>query len=64
MASAPTSSARGAGGSAQEPPQEGSGSLIPLAAYFGVMLLLLLAFIVIGFIAVSAPLPARIAFVP
>jgi hypothetical protein len=61
MASAPTSSARG---SAQEQTKDSGGSILPLVAYFGIMLLLLLAFIVIGFIAVTAPMTPRIAFIP
>jgi hypothetical protein len=58
MSSARTSASR-EGGERQR-----GGSLLPLLAYIGVMLLLLLVFVVIGFVACSAPVPERVGFYP
>jgi hypothetical protein len=58
MASARTSTPQGEG----TPPK--SGSLLALFLYFGVMMLLLLVFVGVGFVACSAPVPARVGFFP
>jgi hypothetical protein len=58
MASARTSAPQGEGN------QPKSGSLLALFIYFGVMVLLLLVFAAVGFVACSAPVPPRVGFFP
>jgi hypothetical protein len=58
MAGARTSTPRGEGNGAK------GGGLLALFVYFGVMMLLLLVFVGVGFVACSAPVPTRVGFFP
>jgi hypothetical protein len=64
MASAPSSrSARQAQAGSQRQ-QSTAGAMLALLAYFGVMMLLVLVFAGIGFVACTAPVPERVGFFP
>ena len=58
MAGSSASSSQGGGR------ERRGGSLLALFIYFGIFVLLLGAFAVINFVAVSAPVPERIGFFP
>jgi hypothetical protein len=58
MASARTS------GTGNEATTQTGGGLFAVFVYFGLLVLLLLVFCVIGFVACSAPVPTRVGFFP
>jgi hypothetical protein len=58
MASARTS------GTGNEATAQTGGALFAVFVYFGLLVLLLLVFCVIGFVACSAPVPTRVGFFP
>jgi hypothetical protein len=58
MASARTS------GTSNEATTQNGGALFAVLVYFGLLVLLLLVFCVVGFVACSAPVPTRVGFSP